>query len=61
MKGRGSAFHSNLTLSATATRFVLANLTSGEGYAVRASAFTAAGLGPFSRPETFTVDPALIR
>jgi hypothetical protein len=60
VKGNGSAMHSNLTLNATTTHFVLTNLTSLEDYSVRASAFTKAGLGPFSAPSTFRPDPSLV-
>ena len=56
----GSAFHSNITLNATTTHFVLANLTLGQEYTVRAVAFTKLGPGPFSSPEAFLMDPALI-
>ena len=60
--GNGSkAFHSNVTLNATATRLVLAaNLSLGEAYSVRACALTGAGRGPFSDPVAFTMDPALL-
>ena len=60
--GNGSkAFHSNVTLNATATRLLLAaNLSLGEAYSVRACALTGAGRGPFSDPVAFTMDPALL-
>ena len=57
----GSAFHSNVTLNATTTHFVLTNLSLGHEYTVRAVAFTKLGPGPFSAPETFRMDPAMIR
>ncbi len=61
VKGNNSAFHSNLTLNATTTHFVLSNLTLNGNYVVRACAFTAAGNGPFSQPAAFAMDPALVR
>ena len=59
--GNGSAFHSNVTVNATATRFLLANLSLNEDYSVRACAVTNAGHGPFSDPVSFRMDPALVR
>ncbi len=87
--GNGSSFHSNITVNATTTSFVLSNLTVNEvskglleqarlcadanvvptwkivslfqDYTIRACAFTNAGLGPFSAPVAFRMDPALIR
>ena len=53
VKGNGSAFHSNVTVSATATRFLLTNLSLNEDYSVRACAVTNAGHGPFSDPVAF--------
>ena len=61
VKGNDSSFHSNLTLNATTMRFALLNLSLNEEYSVRASAFTNAGLGPFSPPVNFKMDPALIK
>eukprot|EP00095_Tigriopus_kingsejongensis_P009444 maker-scaffold108_size357748-snap-gene-2.20 protein:Tk09444 transcript:maker-scaffold108_size357748-snap-gene-2.20-mRNA-1 annotation:"conserved hypothetical protein" len=61
VKGNGSTFHSNVTLNATTMHFILSNLSLNEQYTIRASAFTQAGLGPFSRPVTFTMDPAYIK
>ena len=56
-----SVMHSNVTLNATTTRLMLANLSLGEDYTVRACAFTNAGLGPFSAPVRFRMDPSLVR
>ena len=42
-------------------RVKLTNLTLHEKYSLRASAFTQAGLGPFSPPTAFKMDPALIK
>lgn len=61
VKGNGSTFHSNVTLNATTMNFILANLSLNEQYTIRASAFTQAGLGPFSQPVTFAMDPSLIK
>ena len=61
IKGNGSYFHSNLTLNATTTHFILTNLTLNEEYTVRACAFTSAGLGPFSSPTSFQMDPTLVK
>ncbi len=57
VKGNGSAFHSNLTLNATTTQFVLANLSLNQEYSMRAVAFTKIGLGPFSPPAALVMDP----
>ena len=57
----GSAFHSNVTLNATTTSYILSNLSANHEYTVRAVAFTKIGLGPFSSPVAFKMDPALIR
>ena len=57
----GSAFHSNITLNATTTQFALTNLTINQEYTVRAVAFTKLGLGPFSSPVSFKMDPSLIK
>ena len=57
----GSAFHSNVTLNATTTHYLLTNLSLGNEYTVRAVAFTKLGPGPFSAPETFRMDPAMIQ
>ena len=57
----GSAFHSNVTLNATTTHYLLTNLSLGHEYTVRAVAFTKLGPGPFSAPEAFRMDPAMIR
>ena len=61
VKGNGSAFHSNITLNATTTNFVLTNLSLNEEYSVRAVAFTTIGLGPFSPPHHFLMDPSYIK
>ena len=61
VKGNGSAFHSNITLNATTTNFVLTNLSLNEEYSVRAVAFTTIGLGPFSPPSHFLMDPAYLK
>ena len=61
VKGNGSAFHSNITLNATTTNFVLTNLSLNEEYSVRAVAFTTIGLGPFSPPTHFMMDPAYLK
>ena len=61
VKGNGSAFHSNITLNATTTNFVLTNLSLNEEYSVRAVAFTTIGLGPFSPPTHFLMDPAYLK
>ena len=53
VKGNGSTFHSNITLNATTTHFVLTNLSLNEDYSVRACAFTNTGIGPFSAPTNF--------
>ena len=60
-EGNGSAFHSNVTLNATTTRFALTNLSVNEDYSVRACAMTNAGHGPFSDPVAFSMDPALVK
>ena len=57
----GSAFHSNVTLNATTTSYLLTNLSVHHEYTVRAVAFTKMGLGPFSPPVGFKMDPLLIR
>ena len=57
----GSAFHSNITLNATTTQFILTNLSLGQEYTVRAVSFTKIGLGPFSSPLSFKMDPSLIK
>ena len=57
----GSAFHSNVTLNATTTSYLLTNLSVHHEYTVRAVAFTKMGLGPFSPPVGFKMDPSLIR
>ena len=61
VKGNGSYFHSNITLNATTTNYILANLTLNEEYSVRAVAFTNIGLGPFSPPTHFLMDPAYLK
>jgi roundabout axon guidance receptor 2 len=61
VKGNGSTFHSNVTLNATTTNFVLANLSLNEEYSVRAVAFTTIGLGPFSPPTHFIMDPSHLK
>ena len=61
VKGNGSAFHSNLTLNATTTNYVLTNLSMNEEYSVRAVAFTTIGLGPFSPPTHFLMDPSYLK
>lgn len=61
VKGNGSAFHSNITLNATTTNFVLTNLSLNEDYSVRAVAFSNVGLGPFSPPMHFKMDPAYLK
>ena len=60
-KGNSSTFHSNITLNATTTSYVLANLTLREEYSLRAVAFTTVGLGPFSLPTNFVMDPAYLK
>ena len=57
----GSAFPSNVTLKATTTSYIIANLSINHEYTVRAVAFTKIGLGPFSSPVSFKMDPALIK
>ena len=61
VKGNGSAFHYNLTLNATTTNYVLTNLSMNEEYSVRAVAFTTIGLGPFSPPTHFLMDPSYLK
>ena len=61
VKGNGSYFHSNITLNATTTNYILANLSLNEEYSVRAVAFTNVGLGPFSPPTNFLMDPAYLK
>ena len=61
VKGNGSAFHSNITLNATTTNYILTNLSLNEEYSVRTVAFTNLGLGPFSKPENFLMDPAYLK
>ena len=61
VKGNGSYFHSNITLNATTTNYILANLSLNEEYSVRAVAFTNIGLGPFSPPTHFLMDPAYLK
>ncbi len=60
-KGNSSTFHSNITLNATTTSYVLANLSLKEEYSLRAVAFTNVGLGPFSHPTNFVMDPAYLK
>ena len=59
--GNGSAFHSNITLNATTTQYILKNLSLGQEYIIRAVSFTKIGLGPFSSPLSFKMDPSLIK
>ena len=61
VKGNGSTFHSNLTLNATTTQFVLTNLSLNQEYSLRAVAFTKIGLGPFSPPASLTMDPSHLK
>ena len=61
IKGNGSTVHSNLTLNATTTKIVLNNLTLNEEYTIRACSFTKVGLGPFSMPKGFAMDPKLVK
>jgi roundabout axon guidance receptor 2 len=61
VKGNGSAFHSNVTLNATTTHYVLTNLSLNEDYSVRTCALTNAGHGPFSDAVAFRMDPALVK
>ena len=61
VKGNGSAFHSNITLNATTTNYVLTNLSLNEEYSVRTVAFTNIGLGPFSPPIHFLMDPSYLK
>ena len=50
-----------MTLNATTTSYLLTNLSVHHEYTVRAVAFTKMGLGPFSPPVGFKMDPSLIR
>ena len=50
-----------MTLNATTTSYLLTNLSVHHEYTVRAVAFTKMGLGPFSPPVGFKMDPLLIR
>ncbi|CAB4060483.1 ROBO2 [Lepeophtheirus salmonis] len=62
VKGNGSTFHSNITtLNATTTSYILSNLTLHQKYSVRAVARTKIGLGPFSQPSFFVMDPTNIK
>jgi roundabout axon guidance receptor 2 len=61
VKGNGSAFHSNLTLNATTTQYVLTNLSLNQEYSLRSVAFTKIGLGPFSPPAALVMDPAHLK
>ena len=61
VKGNGSTFHSNLTLNATTTQFVLTNLSLNQEYSLRAVAFTKIGLGPFSPPAALVMDPTHLK
>uniref|UniRef100_A0A182YHF3 Uncharacterized protein n=1 Tax=Anopheles stephensi TaxID=30069 RepID=A0A182YHF3_ANOST len=48
---------SNVTIEATSSTLLLANLTEGVTYTVSIAAATSAGLGPFSSPATLRLDP----
>ncbi len=61
VKGNLSTFHSNITLNATTTNFLLTNLSLNEEYSVRAVAYTNLGLGPFSPPTNFLMDPTYLK
>ena len=61
VKGNGSTFHSNLTLNATTTQYVLTNLSLNQEYSLRAVAFTKIGLGPFSPPSAMVMDPSHLK
>jgi roundabout axon guidance receptor 2 len=61
VKGNGSTVHSNTTLNATTTKFILNNLSLNEVYSIRACSFTKIGLGPFSSPKSFRMDPKLVK
>ncbi|XP_052863917.1 roundabout homolog 2-like [Anopheles cruzii] len=48
---------SNVTIDATSSTLLLANLTEGVTYTVSVAASTIAGVGPFSNPATLRLDP----
>uniref|UniRef100_A0A8W7NZA4 Fibronectin type-III domain-containing protein n=1 Tax=Anopheles coluzzii TaxID=1518534 RepID=A0A8W7NZA4_ANOCL len=48
---------SNVTIEATSSTLLLANLTEGVTYTVSVAAATSAGMGPFSNPATLRLDP----
>uniref|UniRef100_A0A182N8T3 Roundabout n=1 Tax=Anopheles dirus TaxID=7168 RepID=A0A182N8T3_9DIPT len=48
---------SNVTIEATSSTLLLANLTEGVTYTVSIAASTSAGMGPFSNPATLRLDP----
>uniref|UniRef100_A0A182Q5Y2 Roundabout n=1 Tax=Anopheles farauti TaxID=69004 RepID=A0A182Q5Y2_9DIPT len=48
---------SNVTIEATSSTLLLANLTEGVTYTVSIAAATSAGMGPFSNPATLRLDP----
>uniref|UniRef100_A0A182PK71 Roundabout n=1 Tax=Anopheles epiroticus TaxID=199890 RepID=A0A182PK71_9DIPT len=48
---------SNVTIEATSSTLLLANLTEGVTYTVSVAAATSSGMGPFSNPATLRLDP----
>ncbi|XP_053666292.1 roundabout homolog 1 [Anopheles marshallii] len=48
---------SNVTIEASSSTLLLANLTEGVTYTVSIAAATSAGMGPFSNPATLRLDP----
>ncbi|XP_053673919.1 roundabout homolog 2-like, partial [Anopheles nili] len=48
---------SNVTIEATSSTLLLANLTEGVTYTVSIAAATSIGMGPFSNPATLRLDP----
>uniref|UniRef100_A0A182UI74 Ig-like domain-containing protein n=1 Tax=Anopheles melas TaxID=34690 RepID=A0A182UI74_9DIPT len=48
---------SNVTIEATSSTLLLANLTEGVTYTVSVAAATSVGMGPFSNPATLRLDP----
>ena len=59
VQGAYFPYRVNLTVPANTTSYVLRNLTTETEYLIQISAFNLIGLGPFSAPLTFIIDPLL--
>ncbi|XP_049536021.1 roundabout homolog 1-like [Anopheles darlingi] len=57
LRSNYSKILSNVTIDATSSTLLLANLTEGVTYTVSIAAATIAGMGPFSNPATLRLDP----